>query len=317
MIRALGLFWVFGCLVPSPEPVPLVTSAQRDLELLMQAEREGVNTCGEIEDASVKAACLRLLERAHLRGVASVEPLVDGSVAVVGGCETSTGADRDICILNGVKKLGSAVEPEKCLAIASGVLRRECVTFWASAGWSGGVDGVLSNCDLLGAAGRDECVFEVAENRAVAAFKEALDLCWSAGRNRPMCVRHAIRIQVSQLLDEHHEGDFTGFVDHIERIQPLLETREWSIGGVSVVHTLWSDAFQLLAAHAVHMGKPERWRSFEGGFPPEDERGLLWQDVIHVAMLRDAISAAEAPPGGWTLAALESAIPPISEEPRL
>ena len=278
----------------------------------MQAESEGTDTCGEIADSNVRSACFRVLGRAHLRVKTDVGEGRLGRENVVPECESSTGTARDICVLSRVKTVGSAGEPKTCKAILNPLLRRECVTFWAASGWAEGLEQIIGVCELLSGSGRDECLFEVAENLAETRFGLALDLCWHAETTRPMCARHTVRIAVSRTLSDQHAQSFEVFVHQVAELQPALEKREWPIGGAGLVHSLWSDAFQLLAAHAVLGGEVASWMGLEKAFVPEDGRRALWRDVLAVAGLRNALSSAKTPDGGWSLETIRGHWPATS-----
>ncbi len=93
------MLWFLFLLACGGEALPPQPSvAERDLALLLQAESDGTDVCGEIGNPHVQQACQRILERAHLRGRPAVPPLaVTGEVLLP--CREMSGADRDTCVL--------------------------------------------------------------------------------------------------------------------------------------------------------------------------------------------------------------------------
>ncbi len=266
-----------------PEP----SASERDLALLLQAETDGTDVCGEIGNPHVQQACKRILDRAHLRGRPAVPPLaVTGEVPKP--CRELSGTDRDTCVLETSKRLGQEAGPASCLGIASPVLRRECVVFHGGVDWVQGVEAADDLCSGLGEGDGAECRFELAELRAVSRFGEALALCQRAEDLTPMCARHVVRVKVQDVVARHRSGPFLGLVAALEAVEKAVGQWEWTLGGAPLAHTVWSDAFHLLAAVAVSEGRVGQFLSLAGSVGKD--RAALWTAVLETACVRDGVA---------------------------
>ncbi len=292
------MLWFLFLLACGGEALPPQPSvAERDLALLLQAESDGTDVCGEIGNPHVQQACQRILERAHLRGRPAVPPLaVTGEVLLP--CREMSGADRDTCVLETSKHLGQEAGPASCLGIASPVLRRECVVFHGGADWVQGVDAADEVCSGLGEGDRAECRFELAELRAVSRFGEALALCQRAEDLTPMCARHVVRVKVQDVVARHRAGPFLGLVAALEAVEEEVGQSDWHLGGAPLAHTVWSDAFHLLAAVAVTEGRVGQFLSLAGTVGKD--RAALWTAVLETACIRDELAQkkSDKPAGG-------------------
>ena len=292
----LWLLFLLACGGDALPPEPSVH--ERDLALLLRAETDGTDVCGEIGNSHVQQACQRILQRAHLRGRTAVPQLaVIGEVLLP--CREMSGAERDTCVLETSKRLGQEAGPASCLGIASPVLRRECAVFHGGADWVQGVDAADEVCSGLGEGDRAECRFELAELRAVSQFGEALALCQRAEDLTPMCARHVVRVQVQDVVARHRGGPFLGLVAALEAVEEEVGQSGWTLGGAPLAHTVWSDAFHLLAAVAVSEGRVGQFLSLAGTVGKD--RAALWTAVLETACVRDGLAQKKSDTSGGGL----------------
>ncbi len=183
----------------------------RDLAWLQLARATGRPVCGEVGDPALKAHCLDLVGRLHLReGPRSAPPPASAPAAGPPRPACPNGAPGDRCVQSAVDAAAPADRPGLCGHLTDPDRRGECraraVEDLAAAG---DLRAARTACGAEpDAHWRDECWFRVAERADGAALADRMGLCAKAGGYRDQCEVHLVERVSAAAVERAAAGSF-------------------------------------------------------------------------------------------------------------